>query len=137
MTSKGVAQWNRKQYCTQVTVGSVRFSTRLNYSEFAIVEPDDTFTTMEKVENLSHRLYNMPIEEIHRKRTSMHKAKYHFIYGNTFEDDVSNMEQNLGTINFFLNEVFKVMVGKNTWNCDPTPWSEYPATRLTLTCPLL
>jgi len=124
---------------SQIGDGAVPFRNLINYESFSIIVPDDTFLTKESVVSMATDLYNMDARKIEFKRRNLKYANKFLVYGNYTKTDVSSMDFNMGLVNYFLKEVWRIMKkgGQGVWGCDPSPWWEFPATWVDASVPPL
>lgn len=119
----------------QLGLGNVPFPTQLNYSDFVVVLPDDSFSTEENVLEFSEKLYHMDNKIIEKKRNNLFEARKSLIYGYSPNDSLDDLIIIKGTVNKFLKEVYHRIKSFNTWYCDPIAWWEHAATYLDVSIP--
>lgn len=110
--------------------GSVPFADTVDYSEFTVLLPDDSFMTLEKVTGVAKALVEIEKVELLAKRVALLEARGRLIYGFSSGDSFDEMVFHWGTIDELLLAVGQLVTPAKLWECIPTPWWMFPAERV-------
>lgn len=119
----------------QARKGNAPFMSNLDYSAFAVVLPSDSFLTVENVQKVTTALIQLDGATLLRKRAALLEARSNLIFGYSTGNSFDDMSFYQGTIDKLLSDVSLLTTAATLWECDPTPWWEFPADRVGVSLP--
>ncbi|CAM9444879.1 unnamed protein product, partial [Laminaria digitata] len=96
----------------------------LNYSEFAVVEDMDGFSTTQSVEAIVTELSSRSDAQLTTLREGLARSKSSILYGVSTGPELSDMEPFADTASMFLREVRATLGTGGVWHCAATKLDE-------------